>query len=93
VLKTEPDVWPEEHVRFGTCVMTKPPRYTTETDAPDPPAPAIVCPTCDQRLVYLKTLIGGIRPTERWDFYQCETCHTMFEYRHRTRRLRIAESA
>jgi hypothetical protein len=36
-------------------------------------------------------VLGGIRPTERWDFYHCGACRTLFEYRHRTRRLRAAD--
>lgn len=72
--------------------MTKKPRYTTETSTPDQQAPAIDCPKCDRLLAYLKTVVGGVRPTERWDFYQCGICYTVFEYRHRTRRLRIAQT-
>jgi hypothetical protein len=51
------------------------------------------CPMCDRPLDYLKTIIGGVRPTERWDFYQCGSCRAVFEYRHRTRQLRTASGA
>jgi hypothetical protein len=68
-----------------------PPPLTTI--APDTPAPPLTCPMCDHALAYVKTIIGGVRPTERWDFYQCGRCHAVFEYRHRTRRLRIASGA
>jgi hypothetical protein len=33
------------------------------------------------------TIFGGIKPSERWDLYDCEACEAAFKYRHRTRRL------
>jgi hypothetical protein len=65
---------------------------TTVTTSPRPPAPHLDCPTCDRELAYLRTLLGGVRPIERWDFYQCGTCSQRFEYRHRTRQMRVADA-
>jgi hypothetical protein len=59
------------------------------TSSPDQPAPEIRCPTCDVVLVYQRTVIGGVRPVERWDYLSCRTCGE-FVYRDRTRRLRPA---
>ena len=68
-----------------------PPRRTrlsaTFTVTPDPPAPQLFCPTCALPLVYRQTVIGGVKPLERWDYFACRTCGT-FVYRDRTRRLR-----
>jgi CheY-like chemotaxis protein len=54
-----------------------------------PPFPprALVCPSCDQPLRYVKSYIGGVSAREQWDSYSCRRCG-IFEYRHRTRRLR-----
>jgi hypothetical protein len=65
----------------------KQPHVTIE---PDPPAPPLLCPTCDKPLVYLQTVFGGVYPRERWDYFQCRPCG-LYAYRQRTRRLRLAE--
>jgi hypothetical protein len=57
------------------------------TRDPATPPPALVCPFCDQRLLYERTILGGRGQPERWDVFRCRT-HGGFEYRHRTRRLR-----
>jgi predicted RNA-binding Zn-ribbon protein involved in translation (DUF1610 family) len=57
------------------------------TTTPDPAAPHLVCPNCDATLVYDQTIVGGVRPPERWDLFTCPSCGP-FEYRHRTGRLR-----
>ena len=59
---------------------------------PDPPAPSLICPRCDSPLTYVKTIVSGVAPVERWDFYQCGLCLTAYDYRQRTRRLRVAAS-
>ncbi len=56
---------------------------------PHPPAPELLCPTCDQQLLFKVAIFGGVQPIERWDHYDCRTCGA-FEYRHRTRQLRRA---
>ena len=63
-----------------------PPQFTT---TPATPAPALFCPECDEALVYRQTVLNGVHPIERWDFFECRTCGK-FEYRNRTRRLRAA---
>jgi hypothetical protein len=59
------------------------------TSTPHPPAPPLFCPTCDRSLVYRQTVVGGVKPLERWDYFDCRTCGS-FVYRDRTRRLRRA---
>ncbi len=44
------------------------------TSAPDRPPPPLVCPHCDQRLEYRQTVIGGVKPVERWDYFYCRNC-------------------
>ena len=57
-----------------------------------PPAmpPTLVCPSCDQRLEYRQSYIGGVSATykEQWDRYECPARCGSFEYRQRTRSLR-----
>jgi predicted RNA-binding Zn-ribbon protein involved in translation (DUF1610 family) len=57
------------------------------TSEPDTPAPQLFCPMCDRPLVYRKTVIGGVKPQERWDYFECRACG-QFVYRNRTKRLR-----
>ncbi len=45
---------------------------------------------CDCVLVYKRTIISGVNPPERWDLFTCPRCTAVFEYRHRTRKLRVA---
>jgi predicted RNA-binding Zn-ribbon protein involved in translation (DUF1610 family) len=59
------------------------------TSTPESPAPQIFCPTCDRPLIYRKTVVGGVKPLERWDYFECRTCGH-FVYRDRTRQLRPA---
>jgi hypothetical protein len=57
------------------------------TSRPDTPAPQMFCPTCDRPLVYRQTVLGGVKPLARWDYFECRTCGH-FVYRDRTRKLR-----
>jgi predicted RNA-binding Zn-ribbon protein involved in translation (DUF1610 family) len=57
------------------------------TSTPDTAAPQLFCPTCDQPLVYRHTVMGGVKPLERWDYFDCRSCGE-FVYRDRTRALR-----
>jgi hypothetical protein len=68
--------------------VRRPMRSTTVTRNPEVPAPALRCPACDRPLNYLHTVLGGVRPIERWDYFQCAPCG-FFEYRSRTRSLRL----
>jgi hypothetical protein len=54
---------------------------------PESPAPPLLCPRCDVLLIYRKTVLSGVKPPERWDYFDCARCGP-FEYRHRTRKLR-----
>ena len=55
------------------------------------PGLALHCPSCDELLRYERSHIGGVNAqnAERWDDYSCGSCG-MFQYRHRTRKLRRA---
>jgi hypothetical protein len=64
-------------------------RTTYVTSRPDTPAPELLCPTCDRPLTYRETVISGVKPIERWDYFACATCGG-FVYRERTRKLRAA---
>jgi hypothetical protein len=59
------------------------------TRNPDPAPQPLFCPTCVTPLVYRQTVIGGVKPIERWDQFDCRTCGS-FEYRYRTRTLRVS---
>jgi CheY-like chemotaxis protein len=61
------------------------------TTIPPLPPPELRCPGCDRTLVYRYSHTGGVsaRHPEQWDYYECATCGLM-QYRHRTRRLRLA---
>lgn len=63
-------------------------RFTTSTPQSDPPP--LLCPSCDQRLRYVRSHIGGvsIRLSEQWDYYVCVNMCGSYQYRQRTRRLR-----
>jgi len=60
---------------------------TTVTQNPEVPAPALRCPDCDRPLTYLYTVLGGVKPIERWDYFLCVPCG-FYRYRSRTRSLR-----
>jgi predicted RNA-binding Zn-ribbon protein involved in translation (DUF1610 family) len=62
-------------------------RTPTFTTTPDTPAPQLHCPSCDRALAYRQTVISGVKPIERWDYFDCRKCGA-FVYRDRTRKLR-----
>jgi len=61
-----------------------------ETDAPPATPPAVVCPTCDKPLIYVRSHLGGVnaRSSEQWDYFECRSGCGTFQYRQRTRKLR-----
>jgi hypothetical protein len=59
------------------------------TSTPDVPPPHLLCPSCDSPLAYRHTVLSGVKPIERWDYFDCRTCGA-FVYRDRTRKLRPA---
>jgi len=87
-IATEP---PADSVLPGTPEAHKPPKRTGRppvvTSTPETAPPGLLCPTCDRPLVYRRTVIGGVKPLERWDYFECGTCGA-FVYRDRTRKLR-----
>jgi CheY-like chemotaxis protein len=66
-------------------------RFITTTPPLDPPD--LRCPTCDRRLVYERSHVGGVtaRFSEQWDYYACGGGCGAFQYRHRTRALRMIQ--
>jgi CheY-like chemotaxis protein len=63
-------------------------RYQTTTPPLAPPL--LVCPVCDQPLVYERSHIGGVsmKNPEQWDYFQCPAGCGAFEHRQRTRKIR-----
>jgi CheY-like chemotaxis protein len=59
------------------------------TDPPIPP-PALICPSCDTPLRYLRSHTGGVsvRHPEQWDYFECTAGCGTFQYRERTKKLR-----
>jgi hypothetical protein len=53
--------------------------------------PLLRCPSCDAKLVYEQSYVGGVseREVEQWDYFACARCGP-FQYRHRTRKLKQA---
>ena len=62
-----------------------------ETRNPPQAAPDLLCPACDQPLLYQNSHVGGVTEArlEQWDYYACESGCGVFQYRQRTRKLRI----
>jgi len=62
-----------------------------ETTAPATLPPPLRCPECDRLLEFRKSRIGGVtrRNAEQWDEFSCPECSGAFEYRHRTKKLRL----
>jgi transcription elongation factor Elf1 len=59
------------------------------TSTPEVGAPELTCPRCDDRLAYKQTVFSGVKPIERWDYFDCHACGP-YVYRQRTRTLRPA---
>jgi CheY-like chemotaxis protein len=61
-----------------------------DTTTPPIPPPALICPACDQPLVYQRSHVGGVsaRNAEQWDYFECPQGCGTFQYRERTRKLR-----
>jgi hypothetical protein len=64
-------------------------RSAVFTSTPEVKAIEVSCPTCACPLLYRQTVISGVKPIERWDYFDCRTCGP-FVYRERTRTLRAA---
>jgi len=78
---------PAERVRRTTLSRA---HRRGDTTAPALTPPVVVCPVCDLQLTYVKSHLGGVsaRPPEQWDDYECANGCGIFQYRHRTRKLR-----
>jgi predicted RNA-binding Zn-ribbon protein involved in translation (DUF1610 family) len=64
-------------------------RFALFTSTPEVSAPTLSCPGCDRALTYRETVISGVKPIERWDYFVCPSCGP-YVYRERTRTLRPA---
>jgi hypothetical protein len=62
-------------------------RAASFTSKPEIAAPELRCPGCDRALIYCETVMSGVKPLERWDYFECAVCGS-FVYRDRTRKLR-----
>ena len=62
-------------------------RFAVFTSTPEVSAPSLSCPVCNGVLLYRETVISGVKPIERWDYFRCDTCGP-YVYRERTRTLR-----
>ena len=56
------------------------------TSTPDVGAAKLRCPRCEHALAYKQTVFSGVKPIERWDYFDCASCGP-FVYRERTRAL------
>jgi two-component system cell cycle response regulator DivK len=74
-----------------TALARAHPRYRTASPPVAPPV--LVCPICDAALQYRYSHLGGVssRHPEQWDEYTCPQACGVFQYRHRTRKLRRVE--
>jgi two-component system, chemotaxis family, chemotaxis protein CheY len=61
-----------------------------DTTTPPIAPPALVCPNCDEPLIYKRSHVGGVsaRHPEQWDYFDCANGCGTFQYRERTRKLR-----
>ena len=64
-------------------------RFAVFTSTPEVHAPELTCPRCDNHLSYKQTVFSGVKPLERWDYFECYNCGP-YVYRERTRTLRPA---
>jgi hypothetical protein len=61
------------------------------TDVPGLPPPDVVCPSCDAALMYDESYLGGVNGgnAEQWDYYECPRGCGRFQFRQRTRKLKM----
>ena len=60
------------------------------TTSPPTSPPVLSCPSCERALTYDRSHVGGVsdRHPEQWDYFVCPGGCGVFQYRHRTRRVR-----
>jgi DNA-binding response OmpR family regulator len=65
-------------------------QFRRDTATPPVTPPILICPQCDQPLLYRRSHIGGVseRHLEQWDYFECGGGCGTFQYRERTRKLR-----
>jgi CheY-like chemotaxis protein len=64
------------------------------TTTPPNPPPTLHCPSCDKILSYEHSYVGGVsvRHAEQWDYFECPAGCGRFEYRQRTRNIRLVSN-
>jgi CheY-like chemotaxis protein len=80
----------ERSREMGRRTMLSKTHSRHDTTTPSVLPPALVCPTCDHPLRYLRSHIGGVnaRNPEQWDYFECTRGCGTFQFRERTRKLR-----
>ena len=69
-----------------------PPPETRVTTEPPQPPPALWCPKCLKiPMQYLHSFVSGVQRFDQWDLFVCARCHAVYEYRQRTRTLRVVD--
>jgi DNA-binding response OmpR family regulator len=65
-------------------------QFRRDTATPPMTPPILICPQCDQPLLYRRSHVGGVseRHLEQWDYFECGGGCGTFQYRERTRKLR-----
>jgi two-component system, cell cycle response regulator DivK len=79
----------QSHSAVHRVMLSRAHQRRDTTEPPTAP-PALLCPSCDQPLTYIKSHIGGVseRHAEQWDSFECTSGCGNFQYRQRTRKLR-----
>jgi CheY-like chemotaxis protein len=60
-------------------------------ETPPAPPPSLVCPLCDRPLSHRRSHVGGVSASypEQWDYFDCPSGCGTFQYRARTRKLKL----
>jgi CheY-like chemotaxis protein len=87
--KIAPQVQKAKELREEARQIRSSRRHATTTPPLQPPV--LVCPSCDRPLMYRHSYRGGVgvKHPEQWDYYQCPGQCGTFQYRQRTRTLRV----
>jgi CheY-like chemotaxis protein len=86
---TKPDLLADQPPKHHRVALSRAHQRHDTTTPPMTP-PALICPRCDQLLVYVRSHVGGVsaRNAEQWDYFECPHGCGTFQYRERTRKLR-----
>ena len=81
---------PVQKPRAGSRRMSRT-HQRGKTVLPPVPPPDLRCPACNRALRYQSSNVGGVsaRNSEQWDYFTCIGGCGIYQYRHRTRKLRV----